>query len=41
MNVGAERTRSLWMDAYKAVEAPALDREETCDVAVIGSGIGG
>lgn len=41
MNVDAERTRSLWMDAYTPVDAPALDRDEHCDIAVVGAGIAG
>jgi glycine/D-amino acid oxidase-like deaminating enzyme/nitrite reductase/ring-hydroxylating ferredoxin subunit len=40
MNVAQERTRSLWMDVTVAA-APALDRDETADVAVVGSGIAG
>src|ERR1043166_1249344 len=40
MNVSQERTRSLWMDVTVAA-APALDRDETADVAVVGSGIAG
>jgi len=40
MNVAHERTRSLWMDVTVAA-APSLDRDETADVAVVGSGIAG
>jgi glycine/D-amino acid oxidase-like deaminating enzyme/nitrite reductase/ring-hydroxylating ferredoxin subunit len=40
MNVSAERSLSLWMDTDVA-SAPALDREEKVDVAVVGSGIAG
>ncbi|HEX2215395.1 MAG TPA: FAD-dependent oxidoreductase [Xanthobacteraceae bacterium] len=40
MNVSAERSRSVWMDT-EVTPAPALDREEKADVAVIGSGIAG
>jgi glycine/D-amino acid oxidase-like deaminating enzyme/nitrite reductase/ring-hydroxylating ferredoxin subunit len=40
MNLADERTRSLWMDVTVAA-APSLDRDETADVAVIGSGIAG
>jgi glycine/D-amino acid oxidase-like deaminating enzyme/nitrite reductase/ring-hydroxylating ferredoxin subunit len=40
MNVAQERTRSLWMDVTVA-GAPRLDRNETADVAVVGSGIAG
>ncbi len=41
MNVGDERSRSYWMEFSPVIEAPALDRDETCDVVVIGSGIAG
>jgi glycine/D-amino acid oxidase-like deaminating enzyme/nitrite reductase/ring-hydroxylating ferredoxin subunit len=40
MNVADERTRSLWTDVTVAA-APCLDRNETADVAVVGSGIAG
>jgi glycine/D-amino acid oxidase-like deaminating enzyme/nitrite reductase/ring-hydroxylating ferredoxin subunit len=40
MKVSHERTRSLWMDVTVAA-APTLDRDETADVAVVGSGIAG
>ena len=40
MNVNDENTRSLWMDAEVA-KAPALERSEDADVAVVGSGIAG
>ena len=40
MNVYDEHTRSLWMDAEVA-KAPALERSEDADVAVVGSGIAG
>jgi len=40
MNVSHERTRSLWMDVTVAV-APRLDRNESADVAIVGSGIAG
>src|ERR1041385_9262447 len=40
MNVAHGRTRSLWMDVTVAA-APSLDRDETADVAVVGSGIAG
>ncbi|MBV8752102.1 MAG: FAD-dependent oxidoreductase [Hyphomicrobiales bacterium] len=40
MNVSDERTRSLWMDVTVAA-APRVDRNETADVAVVGSGIAG
>ena len=41
MNVGDERTRSLWMDCPVAPRSPALDRAETADTVIIGSGIAG
>ena len=40
MNVFDEKTRSLWMDVEVA-RAPALERSEEADVAVVGSGIAG
>lgn len=40
MNVSAESTRSIWMDV-RVAKAPALERSEHADVAVIGSGIAG
>lgn len=40
MSVSRERTVSLWMDTDVA-EAPALDRSETADTVVVGSGIAG
>jgi glycine/D-amino acid oxidase-like deaminating enzyme/nitrite reductase/ring-hydroxylating ferredoxin subunit len=41
MNVGDEKTRSLWMDVEVAPEANALRRNESTDTVVIGSGIAG
>jgi glycine/D-amino acid oxidase-like deaminating enzyme/nitrite reductase/ring-hydroxylating ferredoxin subunit len=41
MNVGDEKTQSLWMDADVAAGAKALARDERADTAVIGSGIAG
>src|SRR5947209_10264886 len=41
MNVGDERSRSLWMDVDVAPNAARLTREITCDTVVIGSGIAG
>jgi glycine/D-amino acid oxidase-like deaminating enzyme/nitrite reductase/ring-hydroxylating ferredoxin subunit len=41
MNVGDERSRSLWMDIEVADNAPALDRAEHADTVVIGAGIAG
>jgi glycine/D-amino acid oxidase-like deaminating enzyme/nitrite reductase/ring-hydroxylating ferredoxin subunit len=40
MSVSRERTVSLWMDTDVA-EAPTLDRSETADTVVVGSGIAG
>src|SRR6266480_7825896 len=41
MNVGDERSRSLWMDVDVAPNAARLTREITCDTVIIGSGIAG
>jgi glycine/D-amino acid oxidase-like deaminating enzyme/nitrite reductase/ring-hydroxylating ferredoxin subunit len=41
MNVGDERTRSYWMETAPKIEASALDQDESCDVAIVGSGIAG
>lgn len=41
MNVGDELTRSYWMKTAPRIEASALDRDEDCDVAIVGSGISG
>src|SRR5437764_4523130 len=41
MNVGDERSRSLWMDVDVAPNAARLTRETTCDTVIIGSGIAG
>ena len=41
MNVGDEKTRSLWMDTDVAPDAPRLTRDERADTVVIGSGIAG
>ena len=40
MNVGDERSKSCWMDEAP-IEAPALDADVECDVAVVGAGIAG
>ncbi len=40
MNVAQEHTRSIWMDTPVA-DATALDRSQTADVVVVGSGIAG
>jgi glycine/D-amino acid oxidase-like deaminating enzyme/nitrite reductase/ring-hydroxylating ferredoxin subunit len=41
VNVGNERTRSLWMDCEVASQSPTLDRSETADTVIIGAGIAG
>ena len=41
MNVGDERSRSYWMETAPAIAAPGLDRDDECDVAIVGSGIAG
>src|SRR4051794_14519296 len=41
MNVGDERSRSLWMDIDVAPNAARLTREITCDTVIVGSGIAG
>jgi glycine/D-amino acid oxidase-like deaminating enzyme/nitrite reductase/ring-hydroxylating ferredoxin subunit len=41
MNVGDERSVSYWMDSGPAIDAPKLASDETCDVAIVGSGIAG
>jgi glycine/D-amino acid oxidase-like deaminating enzyme/nitrite reductase/ring-hydroxylating ferredoxin subunit len=41
MNVGDEKTQSLWMDVDVAADAPRLTRDERADTVVIGSGIAG
>jgi glycine/D-amino acid oxidase-like deaminating enzyme/nitrite reductase/ring-hydroxylating ferredoxin subunit len=41
MNVGDEKTQSLWMDTDVAPDARALSRDERADTVVIGSGIAG
>ena len=41
MNVGDERSRSLWMDVDVARDARRLLRDETCDTVIVGSGIAG
>ena len=41
MNVGDERSRSLWMDVQVAPDAASLDRELKADTVIIGSGITG
>src|SRR6185295_17005655 len=41
MNVSSERSVSVWMETSVFDNAPALDRKETADVAIVGSGIAG
>jgi glycine/D-amino acid oxidase-like deaminating enzyme/nitrite reductase/ring-hydroxylating ferredoxin subunit len=41
MNVSDERSRSYWMETAPAIEAPALNSDVECDVAIVGSGIAG
>jgi glycine/D-amino acid oxidase-like deaminating enzyme/nitrite reductase/ring-hydroxylating ferredoxin subunit len=41
MNVGDERTKSLWMDVNVAPDATALTQDAEADIAVVGSGIAG
>src|SRR5438874_11061846 len=40
MNIAEERTKSLWMDIEVAKASP-MDRDQSTDVVVIGSGIAG
>jgi glycine/D-amino acid oxidase-like deaminating enzyme len=41
MNVSAEKSNSLWMSTRVLDDTPALDRQETADIVIIGSGIAG
>src|ERR1041384_2079211 len=41
MNVGDERSKSLWMETDVAPDAPALKSDATCDTVVVGTGIAG
>jgi glycine/D-amino acid oxidase-like deaminating enzyme/nitrite reductase/ring-hydroxylating ferredoxin subunit len=41
MNVGDERSTSLWMELGPAIHAPPLTGDTSADVAIIGSGIAG
>src|SRR3954447_20642474 len=41
MNVGDERSRSLWMDVAVAPNAPRLRGAMSCDTVIVGSGIAG
>jgi glycine/D-amino acid oxidase-like deaminating enzyme/nitrite reductase/ring-hydroxylating ferredoxin subunit len=40
-NFSDRRSKSLWMDIEVTPDAGALDGDQTCDVAIIGSGIAG
>ena len=41
MNVSSEHSISLWMSTAVLDDAPALNKDERCDVIVVGSGIAG
>ena len=41
MNAANERSISCWMEDAPAIEASAVQCDQTCDVVVIGSGIAG
>ena len=41
MNVGDERSRSLWMDVDVAPGTSKLTQDAECDTVVVGSGIAG
>ena len=41
MNVGDERTKSLWMDVKVAPRAPSLSKDVEADTVIVGSGIAG
>src|SRR3954454_19021785 len=41
MNVGDERSRSLWMDIDAAPGTSKLARDIECDTVIVGSGIAG
>src|ERR1043165_8671123 len=41
MNVGDEKSRSLWMDIDVAPSTPTLGRDAECDTVIVGSGIAG
>ena len=41
MNVGDERSRSLWMDIDVAPGTSKLARDIECDTVIVGSGIAG
>ena len=41
MNVGDERTRSIWMDHPGPAQRPALAADAHADVVVVGAGIAG
>jgi succinate dehydrogenase/fumarate reductase flavoprotein subunit len=41
MNVGDEKSVSFWMDSGPTIDAASLTSDESCDVAIVGSGIAG
>jgi len=41
MNVGSERSKSIWMSTASVSEAPSLTQDDRTDVAVVGAGIAG
>ena len=41
MNVSDERSRSVWMNVEVAPHAKSLERDESADTVVVGSGIAG
>jgi glycine/D-amino acid oxidase-like deaminating enzyme/nitrite reductase/ring-hydroxylating ferredoxin subunit len=41
MNVGSQRSRSLWMSTASVSEAPSLTQDDRADVVVVGAGIAG
>ncbi|RUW82050.1 FAD-binding oxidoreductase, partial [Mesorhizobium sp. M8A.F.Ca.ET.023.01.1.1] len=41
MNVSDEATKSLWMKDAKFPSVPQLQKDEQCDVVVVGAGIAG
>lgn len=41
MNVWDEHSKSYWMEGAPVIEAPRLDRNVSCDVVIVGSGIAG
>ena len=41
MNVSKEKSVSLWMSTKVLDEAPVLDKKDSADVVIVGSGIAG